>query len=86
MFFSEKPQIYSEAREQHNKHKFRICNAALAQAQKSILLTLVHVGKEGLGMEINDAVVDHSGSRSHSLTSGCLAVEAQKNYFPSSVP
>lgn len=63
MSFSEKAQIYSEAREQHNKYDFRICNADPAQAQGSILLTLVHVGKAGLEVEINDFGVDVSGSQ-----------------------
>lgn len=53
MSFSEKPQIYFEAREQHNKHDFRIHNADLAQTQKSILLTSVHMGKEGLEVKID---------------------------------
>lgn len=80
MSITEKPQIYSEVREQHNKHDFKIYNADLAQAQKSILLTSVHVGKEGLEMEINDFVVDDSGSRSYSLTSGCLSIWMQWKY------
>lgn len=47
MFFSEKSQIYSEAREEQNKHDFGICTADPAQAQKSIPLVLVHVEKKG---------------------------------------
>lgn len=68
MFFSEKPRIYSEAREEKNKRDFGICTADPAQAQKSIPLVLVHVGKEGLEMEINVFVVDDPGSRSHPFT------------------
>lgn len=81
MFFSEKPHIYSEAREEKNKCDFGICTADQAQAQKSIPLVLVHVGKERLEMEINVFVVDDPGSRSHPFTSGCLAVETFQNYF-----